>query len=312
MGKLQEELADWVTDLRKNGEINDQELEQLETILGKPKNLNLVRKSVLATSEFSKQMDKLRQEHEEKIAAEDRFHQDVANWKTGAEAKLNRAIRERHELEAQIRALAESNNADPERDWNFKLSASSRGDEGSSDVGGTGVIRRRADGGSSEGDSETFDPRKLRDEIGAELRMVPRFNTMLADLQAEHLELFGKPLKGATQLLDRALKEKKPLRDLWEEEHKVSERRAEIERAKQTAHDKEVADEAVRKYVSDPEHAVNPSIIPTRTRSESGSPTLDKFYAKKKAEDMHPEERSVNAALQAFHTGKYREQAKSR
>jgi hypothetical protein len=304
---LKEELADWIGELKKTGEIKDEEIATLETILGKEKVLPVLRKSVLATSEFSKQMDKLKKEYDEKVAAEDTFHTDVATWKKGAQEKLNRAIQERQSLEASIRTLAEQNDADPEKDWGIKLSRTSESD---SERTRRSTVTRRDTSNNGDGDDDNrgaFDS-KVLDGLANDIRQSPRFTAALADIQAEHFELFGKPLKGTTQIVDRAIKERKSIREIWEQENKVPDRRAELDKTQREAHDKEVGDAAVTRYVS--EHAVDPSMTPTRTRSESGSPMLNQFYANKKPNEQKPEERSVSGAIEAFRSGKYRDQAK--
>jgi hypothetical protein len=310
MAPLKDELADWLGDLRKNGELDDKDTEALEGILGRPKNLALVRKSVLATSEFSRKMDDLKgkldaattkeAELQQKWQENDQFGASLKEFETRSKA----AIRERNALEKQVIALAEANGADPEVDWGFKLHPASGDGDPATDGRGRRPITRG--GNENRRDEEIDDSQKSIDELRGEVRLGSRFNTMIADIQAEHMELFGKPLKNVTGLLDQALKQKKGVYDLWLEREKVVDRRTELETKNREAHDKEVGERAVENFRST--QVADPLTNSLRSSSpEDGSPILNAFQHKKGVAEAHPEEKSIAGAVEAFRAGKYRQ-----
>ena len=49
------------------------------------------------------------------------------------------------------------------------------------------------------------------------------------DIVAEHQELFGKPPRGMRAIVERAIREQRPIRDVYEEEFKVADRRTELD-----------------------------------------------------------------------------------
>lgn len=85
----------------------------------------------------------------------------------------------------------------------------------------------------------------------------------LADMQelaAEHFELFGRPLTGieAMRKMVVASRGQKTLRTVWEEQHKVADKRNEIAAKKQQEHDDKIRQETEARIRQ--EYSANPSL----------------------------------------------------
>jgi len=116
--------------------------------------------------------------------------------------------------------------------------------------------------GTSTGD--TIDSRYVSSQMFTEqVERIPDMLAALTDISNQHFALFGSPLPDIQDLVKQAKdsKGKINVRSAWEQKYKVPDKRAEIEKARQEAHDKEVADAAVRKYAS--EHNM-PHLAPGR------------------------------------------------
>jgi hypothetical protein len=94
------------------------------------------------------------------------------------------------------------------------------------------------------------------------------------DIAAEHQRLFGKPVEDFSVIYDEFLASLKrnpqaTMRGTWESKYKVADRRAEITKQEQAAHDEAVQKEAVAKYIS--EHGGNPNL---QMRTPSNQPFI--------------------------------------
>lgn len=120
-------------------------------------------------------------------------------------------------------------------------------------------------GSPSGGQPSAPDSRYVSAEVFArETNNIPAMLGRLTKMSNEHFSLFGSPLLDVDTLITEAQdsKGKKNVLQIWEEKYKVKEKRAEIT-AKATAdHDRQVGEEAIRKYAS--EHG-QPFLQPGRT-----------------------------------------------
>jgi len=123
----------------------------------------------------------------------------------------------------------------------------------------------------------------------------------MIDIANDHQELFGKPLKNMTQLVDDCRKRGIPLRAAWEETNKVPDRRKELADAEAKRHDDAIrADERVKvtsELVSD--HTAN---IQGR-RDLPGSPLLGINKSPENKSDARRD--GVAAAVTHFREAKY-------
>jgi hypothetical protein len=121
-----------------------------------------------------------------------------------------------------------------------------------------------APGAPASGDGKP-DPRYvLADSFARSVDSIPEMLANLTDISNQHYVLFGQPLPNVQEIVRKAKDSKGKLnvRTVWEQDYKVAEKRTEIDKIRQDAHDKQIADEAVRKYAS--EHQM-PFSTPGRT-----------------------------------------------
>jgi hypothetical protein len=108
-----------------------------------------------------------------------------------------------------------------------------------------------------------LDSRYVSSEVFVrEVNGVPAMLGRLTKMSNEHFSLFGSPLLDVDTLIDEAQKQKKNVVQIWEAKYKVPEKRLEIQTRIQQDHDRQVGEEAVRKYAS--EHG-QPFLSPGRT-----------------------------------------------
>ena len=133
----------------------------------------------------------------------------------------------------------------------------------------------------------TFDESKFMrtSDLGRLAQGQGKAMAVYVDIAAEHQRLFGKPVEDFSVLFDEfsTAAQRNPqatIRATWEAKYKVPERRAEIAKQEQEAHDKQVADAALAKYIS--EHGGNPNLqmrapssqpfIPAKSAGDKGLP----------------------------------------
>jgi len=133
----------------------------------------------------------------------------------------------------------------------------------------------------------------------------------LQDIAAEHYALYGKPLGGTRDLLNKvaASKGKLSLRDVWEQEHNVSGRRQELN---DEAFNVKVNQEVEKRYQEKMSQAFSPS--PAREAQHASMVLKKKLSLPDGSENKSPVSadgekdpmRGVMAAVQAHMRGDYR------
>jgi hypothetical protein len=117
--------------------------------------------------------------------------------------------------------------------------------------------------GVSAGGLPPLDARYVSSEMFVkEVNGVPSMLGRLTKMSNEHLSLFGAPLLDVDTLIEEAQKQKKNVVQVWEDKYKVPAKRKEISDKAAADHDRQVGDDAVRKYAS--EHG-QPFLSPGRT-----------------------------------------------
>jgi hypothetical protein len=299
------DLTKWIDELKATGELKDEEATALTGILSRDKVSAKLKDSFQLRGATQSYMDRLRTEHEGRLAeitereeANDKFAGTLKTWKQEREAEQREYRKQVKAVEDRVRALAEANGVDPEKDWDIPLSSltSGRSSARSGDGGDDSIINNR--------DKSDAFLKDLEGKLVGEVRNSALFTTRIADIQAEHQLLFGKPLTGVSNLLEQSQKQRKPLMQVWEESNHVPERRAEMVKQEQEKHDREIADTAVNKYVS--EHATDRPLTRADLPTDAGSPMLDMFHRERKPEQIPSSERTVSKALEAMNSGKYR------
>jgi hypothetical protein len=134
-----------------------------------------------------------------------------------------------------------------------------------------------------------FDPKQhnlvTMSDIPTFARAQGKAMSTYVDIANEHARLFGKSIEEFGTLYDDFLtaQQRNPaatIRSIWEAKYKVPERRAGLAKQEQEAHDKQVADAGVAKYIS--EHGGNPNLqmrapsshpfIPAKPTGDKGLP----------------------------------------
>jgi hypothetical protein len=153
-----------------------------------------------------------------------------------------------------------------------------------------------------------FDEKRFvsREDGERELRGTLFFQAEIDDLMDEHRAMFGKGFKKA-EFTAKALKiagqpgNTKKLRDIWEEEFKVAEKRKEIQ-------DKEV-DARIASAVQERETKIRSELqLPAPRPQEQHSQVVQKF-TRSAVDPKSDPQRGLRAALAAWGEGKYRDGA---
>lgn len=292
------DLKGWLGTL----DLSDDERKALEPVLSKEPVSKKIRESVLMRSDYSKHMDALgKQKSElegqirEKVEKLEQYEQGLVSWKGDSEkvlaknqADLQRLTEQLKKKDAAMLKIAEEYGVD-----------TSQYVQPDGTPAPTVVPGVSPDVLSKYVDTETFQ-KAVRDA-----QSFPDVAAELMDLNAEHMEIFGKPLKGHRTLVAEAIKQKKSLRDVWFDQNKVEEKRAELAK---TAHDEEIA--RVRKEV---EMQVRSELRVPAQRPDARQPlilseTLKKGPAERQA-GQASDRSIVESAMAAYSSGKYAENA---
>jgi hypothetical protein len=288
--EVEEQLDEWG--------LTPEEKSALEPILGKPERQEKVKGSHLRQSEFSRKMqalDKQKQEYEASIAEKERLLADdfgkLSSWKESADktvADTAKALEqervERFKLQQKMQTLAAQYGVDPK------------------DIGLEEPVQP-----PPKKEEPTFDATKFMSKEEAELLMKetkanPFIAAELEDIVDEHRSLFNKGLN-RKELVASALKNGRTLRDEWEEQNKVSDRRRELQEKAIEERIKSKVDEERTKILS--EHK-----LPVTRGADTGSPILSMrekltLHGTDRAKPSQ-EPSAVEQAVQAYNAGKYR------
>ena len=284
------DLQAWLKDL----ELSDDERKVLEPVLAKESVSKKVGESFLRQSDYSRRMNELadlkKQQEvqlQQKLTELDAHEKGLVEWKGTADKTL--AQREK-EVERLNRELESTKNAMTKIQTEYGIDVSSYATPTNNPV-----------------QPKTFDDSVLggyvkRDDFQKAVEDAQKFPWVAAelmDLASEHQEVFGKRLPKARELVERAIKEKKSLRDVWATEYKVEDKRAEIAKK---AHDDEI--ERVRQET---EARVRSELKIPAQRPNAARPLVLSDSLKNREIHTGPasDQSTVNAALEAYATGKY-------
>ena len=289
----------WLEEATKRANIPAEDRKILEGVIAKNAGLaTYLEESGLRQSDYDRKMNKLKEEHQarlqevaDKEAAADRFAAQNGDWFeknnskfTKANADLEAARVKEAQLVERMKRLGTQYGV-PDEELNIPTSATLA---------------------ASAAAVPTFDEKRFvnRDEAERELRGSLFFQAELDDLIDEHKQLFGKGFKKA-EFTAKALKvagtagNTKKLRDIWEEEFKVADKRKEIQ-------DKDV-EARIATAVQDRETKIRSELqLPAPRPQEQHSPIVDKF-SKGTVDKDHDPGRGIRAAIAAYSSGKYRE-----
>lgn len=281
-------------------DLSEDERKVLEPVLAKEPVSKKIRESFLMRSDYSKKMDGLNKQKEEleaqireKVQSLEEYHTGLVTWKGDADkiaqknqAEIQRLTDQLKKKDAAMLKIAE--------DYGLDTSAYVQPDGTPNPTVVAGVS---PDILSKYVDTETFQ-KAVRDA-----QSFPDVAAELMDLNAEHMEIFGKPLKGHRVLVAEAIKQKKSLRDVWAAQNKVDERRQEMAKA---AHDEEI--ERVKKET---EMRVRSELKIPAQRPDARQPLILSDKLRKGPEERQTGQASdrsiVEQAMAAYSSGKYAE-----
>ena len=213
----------WLADLVKTGAIDDESRKVLEAVVAKPEAAEFIGSSVLRQSDYSKHMNELDGKYKAELAKVQNYERELANWRGTTEKTVSQVQAELQQARAEaarIRQVATSYGLD-EGDLGQPVAPHTTPPQ----FGG-GDPNDRSTAFNAEKFGLDFLPRKEAEELGTMYTLLP---AEINDIVAEHQELFGKSPRGMRQIVEKAIREQRPIRDVYEEEFKVADRRAELE-----------------------------------------------------------------------------------
>lgn len=247
------ELQAWLSDISADGSLSQEEVSSLRTILGKEKVTPKLRDHFLMRRDYSRKTQEVADERK-KVDADIQIllaeRADLAAWHQGIETKLSNAMNDLEKAritEAQYRAriqkIAEQTGLDPKELMGGLPEAVAA-------AAAAAALPANAHGNGNGAPALDTSKFASSEEFSRFARMSPMLTAELFDLAQEHTELFQKPLKveytdarGTKWTGTRALvvmtaennqrnpQNQRSVRQIWEEQFKVPDRRREIERS---------------------------------------------------------------------------------
>lgn len=310
------DVAAWVKGL----ELPEAEQAAVLAAIGKggEKALKYIEENQLRQSDYSKKMDALTADVKKKEAdlakqkeTEDNYHNSLASWDTKRKKELADATAAREKAE---RALATA------RDKVLELAKEN-------DLPADDIAKlfegAPASSGNNEPRNSGVDPKELdsrfvtREDFRVEAKSYARLATMIPGLERNHFKLFGDNAEPPDweKLIEKtvATNGTKTLKQVYEEEYKVADKREELKTAAWNA-----KIETARKEAAEAERAKiladNPTLANVggvRTGEREGSPVLalatkQRIEADKGKVPANTGMSAVQSAVAAFNSGKYK------
>ena len=243
------DLKQWLNEIKAEGGLPDDQVQQLETILGTDKAKTVLKRSVSNHKDWTRktmEAAEIRKAAEADKAAIEQERQQLAQWRDGVQSQLDDAYKQYQDsnisaatLRAKVQTIATRYGIDPKE----LLEGEGELPAGVQPTKGTPVAAI---------DTSKFLTAEHLDKRFTDLKTMDALvQAELIDLTTEHQELFGKPLKGARELVTEALKSNRSVRDLWQEKHGVQAKRDEIREAQIRKDEREKADTEWRGKMSE-------------------------------------------------------------
>lgn len=288
------DLQSWLKDL----ELSDEERKVLEPVLAKDQVSKKIGESFLRQSDYSRKMNELGEERkkleatlQQKLGEIDQYEQGLVSWKGNADKTLETREAEVRKLNEELKSTREAMSK-IQQDYGIDpgqyVAAPSRAvPEKQIDEAVLGNFVRRDDFQKAVSDAMQF----------------PQVAAELMDLNSEHYELFGKRLPSNRGLIESAIKNKKSIREVWADQYKVEDRRAELSKK---SHDEEI--ERVRQET---EARVRSELKIPAQRPNSSRPIVlsDSLKGREAHRGPQSDQNTLDAAMSAYASGKYAEQS---
>jgi hypothetical protein len=283
---IKKEVVDWLKSLP----LGDDARKALEADLEKKEVQDAVGKSVMATADYSRAMDKLRDQEtemkrvsDEAIFKANNLLQQNVTWRNKNEATVRAAVEDANKkgyilqtLQTKLQALAEQGLIDPRE---FDVTA-----PGAPAAPAVPLKKFMTE----EDISEAFQKKEMQFAYAM---------ANFEDIADQHKRLFNEPLK-RTELVQEMLQKGQSLEDVWKAKYKVDDRLKEMDEA--------VITDRIKKAV-DEERA---TILSSRTASPGGgqSPVMgeDHIISILKPVRSAGMSDSVRAAVDSYNRGEFR------
>ncbi len=257
-----------------------------EDVLGDPEKGKVLKDSVMMRPDYSRAMNKLSETEKALKAKEDQIlaHEtELVGWKGEADKTLKkyqddleRLQQDHFKAQQKLKSVGETYGID------------------ATELGINGEVKVPV--------VQTNQPKYVTEDeykkAVTDVMQFPLVAAEIADLQAEHSELFGKSLRNSKDLVAKALKEKKTLRDTWLAEYKVEDKRKEMS-------EKDVTDRIELARKEERQKVLSEVKMPV-TREGQAPPPAFAVSPKPKA----PTEKvdALQAAVDSYNKGTYSQQ----
>jgi hypothetical protein len=257
------DLKQWIKEIKAKGDLPDDQVQQLETILGPDKVKSALKDSVSYKQDHTRktmEAAELRKQAEADKAQLEQERQQLAQWRDGVQSQLDDAYKQYQDsnisaatLKARIQTIA-SKYGIPEQEL---LAGELPPDV--QPTKGTPVA--------------TFDTSKFltKDDLDKQFNGLKNMDAMiqaeLYDISADHQDIFKQPLRGAKDLVKEAIQTGKPIRALWEEKNNVQAKRDEVREASIRADERQKAETEIRAKYSEQHVEGQRSFLPNMPKS---------------------------------------------
>ena len=278
------ELKQWLKGLG----LADDVVTDLSTKLGDEKVASAIKSQVMAQSDYSRSMDelkkqeaKLQSDFDTKLKAE---MDSIGTYRGEYDARYAKATKEREEAQ---KALVAARNAVERLANEYALP-----EDAVKSVFEGGVVltdeQRRQQEQERARQQQTVDTSKFMtvENFGKEANAYARLMPTMLQMEREHSRLFGADqFPDFEKLLDRAAKEKIPLRAAWEAEYKVADKKEEVRKAAEDARVNDAVKAAETRIRS--ELALENPGVRTSTAQYPHSPALEAAGIPKATKDAN-------------------------
>ncbi len=233
----------WLEGLKKSGALTDEQMQVLMEASGKTEFVDYVGETAMNRSDYSKRQNDLQTEFQAKTQELTDYQRELANWRGMTEKEVSTIKAEAEQLRAERQRLigvAQS----------YGLTESDLGDPVAPFTQHPSLAATKPNPSAPQADQ--IDPAKYlsRDEFVQKETLYSLLPAEIADIMAEHRELFGKEAR-LRPIVEKAMKEQRSVREVYEEEYKVADRRSELATAEREAEIKRRVDEELVKYRSE-------------------------------------------------------------
>jgi hypothetical protein len=186
-------------------------------------------------------MNDLKSQYDNKATEILQYEKELANWRGNTEKSVTQLKQELQLARAEAQRLRDTGKA-------YGLTDDDLGAPVAPFTTPLGVDPQERKVDKPEFDPTQFLKKAEAEELGAMYTLLP---AEINDIVAEHVELFGKQPRGMRQIVEQAIREKRALRDVYEETFKVADRRTEIAEQQREAEIKRRVDEQLAAWRSE-------------------------------------------------------------